>query len=82
MSKITLNWQHDGVVPDSFSVYRATATMDPNNLPAALVSGLAGSLLTYDDTTVIPDATYYYRVSAIKGTTEKVSDELMQIASL
>lgn len=82
MGQTTLNWQYDGPNPDSFSVYRADAPMDPDALPTPLATAISGALRTYVDTTVVADSTYYYRVSAVKGTVEKVSDEIEHVAEV
>lgn len=82
MSQTTLNWQYDGPNPESFSVYRSATPMDPEALPTPLAVAISGALRSYVDSTVTEGSTYYYRVSAIKGSVEKVSEELEHVAEV
>lgn len=60
-------------------LYRDTAPLDPQALPAPLVE-LGPNVEAYRDATVLADATYYYRASAYTGAVEKVSTELQVVA--
>lgn len=76
MGQTNLSWQFDGPDPEEFRVYRADAPMDPGALPTPLATAISGALRSYVDSTVVKGNTYYYRVSAVKGSVEKVSAEL------
>lgn len=72
---VTLTWTDTNTQEEGQRVYRDIATMDPANLPTALAS-LDPDVVTYEDTTAAAGTTYYYRVSAFSGATERVSDEV------
>lgn len=78
MSNITLTWDSDGSI-ESFSVYRAEQTIDTNNLPAPIATGITDK--TYIDRDVIDDKTYFYRVASNKVSQQKVSDEVSLAAN-
>lgn len=80
MGQTNLSWQFDGPDPEEFRVYRADAPMDPGALPTPLATAISGALRSYTDTTVVQGNTYYYRVSAVKSTLERVSEELEHVA--
>ena len=77
MAGIRLEWSQFGDF-DSFDVLRSSTTMDINNLPSPLVSGL--TTMTYLDETVVMGATYVYRVVAKKGVNVAISDEVSGVA--
>ena len=77
MSTLTLSWNANGSI-ESFSVFKGTAPLDPNNLPKAIATGLTEK--QFVDTDVIDGVTYYYRVASIAGKQQKLSDEAVIIA--
>lgn len=72
--KISLNWSVDGVV-DEQRYFCSTSPIDINNLPPpkAVLSGL---LREFSDVEISADTTYYIRISAKKGSIEKISQEV------
>lgn len=72
---ITLNWTDTNDNEDGHRVYRSTSTIDPAALPTPLAD-LGADVTTYTDGDVTEGETYYYRVSAYRGTSENVSEEL------
>lgn len=80
MPAIRLNWEEANSNEDGHRIYRSDNPMDPNALPTPLAT-VAADVTTYDDDTVVTGNTYYYRVSAYAGSTERVSDELEAEAS-
>lgn len=75
MPSVTLSWEHAGVPPDQFNIYRSLSPMDPEALPSPL-NNVAGGLREYVDATVTEGTTYYWRVGALLGAMEKISPEL------
>ena len=73
---ITLNWTDTNDSEDGHRVYRSTSTIDPAALPTPLAD-LGAEVTTYTDGDVTEGETYYYRVSAYRGTSENVSEELI-----
>lgn len=69
--QITLNWQADGAI-DSYSVYRDTATIDTNNLPTPIATGITDK--TYVDNAVDDDVVYYYVIASIAGENVEYSE--------
>ncbi|MEM1343859.1 MAG: hypothetical protein AAGI34_04665 [Pseudomonadota bacterium] len=54
------------------AVYRSTSPFEETGLPQPL--GVTGQdIVTFIDQTAVPDVTYYYRVSALRGQEEAVS---------
>lgn len=75
-----LTWVEENLSEEGHRVYRSTSPMDPGNLPAPLVT-LPPDVEEWEDGTVTPGVTYYYRVGAfIDGVVEKVSDEFEVVA--
>lgn len=72
---VSLTWQETNVGEDGHRVYRDTSPMDPEDLPTALAE-LGPNVTSYDDDTAVDDTLYYYRVSAYKGSSERVSSEI------
>lgn len=60
---VRLSWINR-VEADEIRVYRDTATIDPNSLPAPLAT-IAGTALEYTDDAVSDGTTYFYRVAAV-----------------
>ena len=79
MSNITLTWDADGSIK-SFSVYRAEQSLDLNNLPTPIATGIKDK--TYIDNNVVDDKTYFYLVASLKDVQQKLSDEVECIASI
>lgn len=72
---IRLTWEDINPGEDGFRVYRSTATMDPQALPAPIAT-LAPDVFEFEDITVSEETEYFYRVSAFKGALEAVSGEV------
>ena len=73
---VTLNWQDPNDVEDGHYIYRDTAPMDPDNLPAPHAT-LGADVTTWSEQDdFLMASTYYYRVAAFKGALIKVSDEI------
>ncbi|ANZ50341.1 putative virion structural protein [Erwinia phage vB_EamM_Phobos] len=78
---IVLNWkQQPGQVLDSIEIYRyanARATPNPNALGTPLAT-LPGDATTYEDTAVISNQVYQYRVVSVKGTDKVMGLPIVQ----
>ena len=72
-NRLELNWELDGVV-DEQRYYCSETPIDIENLPVPKAV-LAGALRTYTDTDVDVGNTYYVRVSSVKNSVEKISNE-------
>ena len=72
--KLVINWSVDGVV-DEQHYFCSTSPIDINNMPPpkAVLSGL---LREFSDVEIAADTTYYIRISAKKGSIEKISQEV------
>lgn len=79
MPTMKLDWTDNNGGAYSTRIYRSTSPMNPASLPAPLATVAAG-VVTYNDTTVTPGNTYYYRVAAVNGATLAVSAEISQYA--
>lgn len=73
-NRLELNWKLDGFV-DEQRYYCSETPIDPENPPAPKVI-LAGDIRTYTDTDIESGKTYYVRVGSVKGSIEKVSQEV------
>lgn len=62
------------VQEDEQRIYRSTSPMDPDALPSPLAT-VDPDVTIYADATIAPATTYFYRVSAVRGLVEKVSEE-------
>lgn len=69
---VLINWTRVGAPAEGLRVYRSNSPIDLENLPSP-IAGLDSMATMYEDTTVTPDSTYYYAVSAFRGTEEKVT---------
>ena len=78
MAGIRLYWAHFGTF-DSFEIMRSSAPMSDNALPSPIATGLVK--MTYLDTTVVPNDTYYYRVAVINDGVRAVSQDIVAIAT-
>ena len=74
MSTITLAWHGLDLNVDGYNVYRSDSPMDPNNLPSPIAS-VGPNIGSYDDSNVVHQNGYYYRVGVIKGESETVGPE-------
>lgn len=72
---VRLQWSDLNFGEDSHKIYRDTSPMNPLSLPPALDT-IGANVTQYDDGTTVGGLTYYYRVSAVAGASEKVSDEV------
>lgn len=68
-------WKDNNRAEEGHRVYRATAPMDPLNLPAPIATP-GPDMELYDDADVVEGTTYYYRVGAFIGGVERVSEEV------
>ena len=59
---------------DSFNVYRSSAPMNTNNMPAPIATELM--TMYYVDATVVKGEYYYYRVGVNRATQSELSDEI------
>ncbi len=74
---VSFYWQEDNPDEDGHRVYHSTATMDPTALPAPLAE-LGPNVTSFDHVgEFLPNSAQHYRVSAYKGTEERVSAELV-----
>lgn len=80
MPNITLTWSETNSSEAGYNVYRSDAPMNPASLPTPLAQ-LAANAVSYVDSTVVADATYYYRVAAVRGAELAVSGEIIAVAS-
>lgn len=70
---ITLNWTLPSEVTlDNVVIYRATSKINLGALPAPLMT-LAGTVTSFEDTTVTAGNVYYYVVSLVKGAQQSFS---------
>lgn len=76
-----VTWRDRNVAEEGHNVYRSDAPMDPQNLPAPIAS-VGPDITEWEDGTVVPGNTYYYRVGALtaSGGVEMVSDEFEAVA--
>jgi len=62
-NQVNLTWTINSTTQTGFEVFHST-----DNLNWHLMATLASNATTYSDTNLIPNSTYYYRVSAITAT--------------
>ena len=74
-NRIELNWDVPYAV-DEQRYYCSETPIDPLNLPASKAV-LAGDVRTYIDTDIEVDKTYYIRISSVRNSIEKFSEEYM-----
>ncbi len=72
-NRLELNWKLDGLV-DEQRYYCSETPINPLALPAAKAV-LLGDARTYIDTEIEVDKTYYIRISSVKNSIEKISEE-------
>ena len=73
-NRLELNWKLDGFV-DEQRYYCSETPIDVNNMPTPK-DVLDGDVRTYIDTDIESGKTYYVRVGSVKGSIEKVSQEV------
>lgn len=78
MTDVNLNWSVAGE-PATYSIYRSLTNIDPSALPAPIAEGVIEK--SYTDTTAEENNVYYYRVSAVKGSQSKISDQITVFTS-
>ncbi|NAW33253.1 LamG domain-containing protein [Halomonas alimentaria] len=78
---IRIRWLDNNLAEEGHRLYRSDSPMDVNAMPAPLA--LMGADATeYDDADgIVPGQTYYYRIGAFVGGVEKISDELVMVAT-
>lgn len=78
-NRLELNWKLDGFV-DEQRYYCSEVPINPENLPVPRAI-LAGDVRTYIDTAIEVGKTYYVAVGAVKNGVEKLSEEIIVVAS-
>lgn len=74
---VRLTWgAGNAALAESIKIYRSDTTFTASTLPAVLET-LAGSATSYDDTTVVRNQLYYYRVGMIRAGEELISELLV-----
>lgn len=73
--RLEINWKLDGFVSEQ-RYYCSETPINPESLPVPKAV-LSGEIRTYVDTSVELGKTYYVRIGAVRGTTEKISDEVL-----
>jgi len=76
---IKLQWKDRNFSEEQHRIYKSSSPMTLGMLPTPIAS-LGSNITEYIDYDVIEGNTYYYRISAVKGNDEAVSDELMMVA--
>lgn len=72
MSRIVLNWSQNSDF-DSFDIFRSTSTIDINNLPLPIATGVLET--RYSDSNVVLGTTYFYRIRTNYAGLSVISDE-------
>jgi len=76
---IKLQWKDRNFSEEHHRIYKSDTPMSLGMLPTPIAT-LSSNITEYIDYDVIEGNTYYYRISAVRGNDEAVSDELMMIA--
>ena len=76
---IKLQWKDRNFSEEQHRIYKSNTPMTLGMLPSPIVT-LGSNITEYIDYDVIEGNTYYYRISAVRGSDEAVSDELMMVA--
>jgi len=76
---IILQWKDRNFSEEQHRIYKSTSPMTLGMLPTPIAT-LGSNITEYIDYDVIEGNTYYYRISAVRGNDEAVSDELMMVA--
>lgn len=74
---VRLQWgSANATLAESIKVYRSDTSFTADALPAVLTT-LAGSATSYDDTAVVRNKIYYYRVGMVRAGEELISELLI-----
>ena len=76
---IKLQWKDRNFSEEQHRIYKSSTPMSLGMLPTPIAT-LGSNITEYIDYDVIEGNTYYYRISAVRGNDEAVSDELMMVA--
>ena len=76
---IILQWKDRNFSEEQHRIYKSSTPMSLGMLPSPIAT-LGSNITEYIDYDVIEGNTYYYRISAVRGNDEAVSDELMMVA--
>lgn len=76
--EIDFSFEIDGLI-ESINYYRSSSPMSPSAMPVPTATGITGT--EYTDTTAIQGEGYYVRFGSIRGSGEKISDEIFVYAS-
>ena len=76
---IKLQWKDRNFSEEQHRIYKSSTPMTLGMLPSPIAT-LGSNITEYIDYDVIEGNTYYYRISAVRGNDEAVSDELMMVA--
>jgi len=76
---IKLQWKDRNFSEEQHRIYKSSTPMTLGMLPTPIAT-LSSNVTEYIDYDVIEGNTYYYRISAVRGSDEAVSDELMMVA--
>ena len=76
---IKLQWRDRNYAEDSHRIYRSDTPMSLSSMPTPIAT-LTNNVTEYIDYDVIEGNTYYYRIGAVRGNDEAISDELELIA--
>jgi len=76
---IKLQWKDRNFSEEQHRIYKSSTPMALSMLPTPIAT-LGSNITEYIDYEVIEGETYYYRISAVRGNDEAVSDELMMVA--
>jgi len=76
---IKLQWKDRNFSEEQHRIYKSSTPMTLGMLPSPIAT-LSSNITEYIDYDVIEGNTYYYRISAVRGNDEAVSDELMMVA--
>lgn len=74
---VRLSWLNLNHTQEAVVVYRSLSPMDPENLPPPLVT-LGAFDTSYEDTSIVTDETYYYRLSVTRQGEEVVGPEVVR----
>ncbi|BAQ02711.1 hypothetical protein AVU38_gp183 [Ralstonia phage RSL2] len=78
--QIQISFTNINSVAQGIRVYRSTAAIDPNNLPA-VYDTIAGNATQYTDTNVVAGTTYYYMFDVYNGTDHILSANIPATAT-
>ena len=76
---IKLQWKDRNFSEEQHKIYKSVTPMTLGMLPTPIAT-LGSNITEYIDYDVIEGNTYYYRISAVRGNDEAISDELEIIA--